>query len=66
LLKQVIDLLKDRGALDIVVVAGGAIPASDIPVLKAMGIGEVFTSGVSSQSILEALASLLKNRRKAA
>ena len=66
LLKQVIELLKDRGALDIVVVAGGAIPASDIPVLKGMGIAEVFTSGVSSQSILEAIASLLKNRRKAA
>lgn len=66
LLKQVMDLLKDRDASDIVVVAGGSIPSSDIPVLKAMGIAEVFTPGASSQSILEALASLLKARRQAA
>ena len=66
LLKQVMDLLNERGAHDIVVVAGGSIPSSDIPALKAMGIAEVFTPGVSSQSILEALASLLKARRQAA
>lgn len=62
LLKQVMNLLKDRGALDIVVVAGGSIPSSDIPELKAMGIAEVFTPGVSSRSILDAVASLLKAR----
>lgn len=66
LLQQVMDLLKDRGALDILVVAGGSIPSSDIPVLKAMGIAEVFTPGVSSQTIREALASLLAARRQAA
>jgi methylmalonyl-CoA mutase C-terminal domain/subunit len=66
LLQQVMDLLKERGALDIVVVAGGSIPSSDIPILKAMGIAEVFTPGVSSKSILEALGSLLSARRKAA
>ena len=65
LLKQVMDLLKDREASDIVVVAGGSIPSSDIPELKAMGIAEVFTPGVSSRSILEAFASL-KNRQQAA
>jgi methylmalonyl-CoA mutase, C-terminal domain len=65
LLKQVMDLLKERHASDIVVVAGGSIPSSDIPGLKAMGIAEVFTPGVSSQSILEVLASLLKARRQA-
>lgn len=64
LLKQVMDLLKERHASDIVVVAGGSIPPSDLPGLKAMGIAEVFTPGVSSQSILEALASLLKARRQ--
>ena len=66
LVKQVMDLLKERDAADIVVVAGGSIPSSDIPILKAMGIAEVFTPGVSSQSILEAIASLLKARRQAA
>jgi len=65
LLQQVMDLLKDRGALDIVVVAGGSIPSSDIPLLKAMGIAHVFTPGVSSKTIRETLASLLTARHQA-
>lgn len=66
LLKQVLDLLKERDASDIAVVAGGSIPSSDISHLKAMGIAEVFTPGVSSQSILEAFASLVKARQQPA
>jgi methylmalonyl-CoA mutase C-terminal domain/subunit len=66
LLKQVTDLLKEGGARDILVVAGGSIPASDIPGLKAMGISAVFTPGTSSQSILETLAALLKARQQVA
>lgn len=65
LLKQVTDLLKERGATDILVVAGGSIPASDIPGLKAMGISAVFTPGTSSQSILDTLAALIGARRQA-
>ena len=66
LLQQVMDLLKERDASDIVVIAGGSIPSADIPDLKAMGIAEVFGPGVSSQSILETFASLVKARRPAA
>jgi methylmalonyl-CoA mutase, C-terminal domain len=66
LVKQVMDLLKERDALDIVVVAGGTIPPSDKPALKAMGIAEVFTPGASSQSVLDGVAALLKARRMVA
>ena len=65
LLQQVMNLLKERDASDIVVIAGGSIPSADIPDLKAMGIAEVFRPGVSSQSILETFASLIKARRPA-
>jgi len=65
LLKQVTDLLKERGATDIIVVAGGSIPASDIPGLKAMGFSAVFTPGTSSQSILDTLAALIETRQQA-
>ena len=61
LLQQVMDLLKERDASDIVVIAGGSIPSAE-----AMGIAEVFTPGVSSQSIVETFASLVKARRHAA
>lgn len=65
LLKQVTDLLRERGVTDIIVVGGGAIPASDVPGLKAMGVAAVFTSGTPSQSILDTLAALLEMRQQA-
>jgi methylmalonyl-CoA mutase C-terminal domain/subunit len=65
LLTQVLDLLKERDAIDIVVTVGGSIPSADIPDLKAMGIAEVFTPGASSRSIVEAVGSLLKEHRQA-
>lgn len=42
---EVLDLLKQQGADDITVIAGGIIPNDDIPKLKGMGIKEIFTPG---------------------
>jgi methylmalonyl-CoA mutase C-terminal domain/subunit len=47
------DLLKQRGATDILVFGGGIIPDDDIPVLKDMGVAEIFTPGTSMQSIVD-------------
>ena len=52
LFARVLDLLRERGALDIVVFGGGIIPAADIPELKALGVAEVFTPGASTQAIV--------------
>lgn len=38
-------LLRERGADDIVFLAGGFIPPEDIPKLKSMGVKEVFRDG---------------------
>jgi methylmalonyl-CoA mutase C-terminal domain/subunit len=53
LFARVLDLLKERDALDIVVFGGGIIPATDVPELKALGVAEVFTPGASTQRIVE-------------
>jgi methylmalonyl-CoA mutase C-terminal domain/subunit len=53
LLPAVLDLLRKKGAGDIVVFGGGIIPPEDIETLKAAGIREVFTPGVSTDSIVE-------------
>ena len=45
-------LLKEKGAEDIVLMAGGVIPEDDIPGLKAAGIREVFTPGTSTETIV--------------
>jgi len=41
LLPKVVDLLRKQEAGDILILAGGTIPAADIPGLKAAGIAEV-------------------------
>jgi methylmalonyl-CoA mutase C-terminal domain/subunit len=53
LLPAVLELLRKKGAGDIVVFGGGIIPPEDIQSLKAAGIREVFTPGVSTDSIVE-------------
>jgi methylmalonyl-CoA mutase C-terminal domain/subunit len=45
LLPRVVELLRDKGAGDIVVCGGGIFPEEDIPRLKEAGIREIFTPG---------------------
>ena len=66
LIKRIFELLRARGAGDIIVVAGGTIPVHDIPALQAMGVAAVFTTGTPVKIILETLAALLANRRAVA
>lgn len=53
LFPEIMQLLKENGAEDILVVAGGVIPQEDIPHLKQLGIAEVFTSGTPTREIAE-------------
>lgn len=44
--QQVIDLLKEKNALDkFMILVGGVIPAKDFPELKKMGVANVFGPG---------------------
>jgi methylmalonyl-CoA mutase C-terminal domain/subunit len=45
LFPRVVELLKEKGADDILVFGGGVIPEEDIPFLKSKGIAEVFGPG---------------------
>ena len=51
--KKLIGLLDARDARDIVVIGGGIIPADDIPLLKELGVAEVFTPGATTTSIVD-------------
>jgi len=64
LFRQVIDLLKARGAEDILVFGGGIIPASDIPGLHEMGMAAVFTPGSSAKEIIATVDRLLSVRQE--
>ncbi len=52
LFPRVVELLKEKGADDIVVCGGGIIPDEDIAFLKQAGIKEVFTPGSSLDEIV--------------
>ncbi len=62
LTKRVIEGLKKKGTEDIKVIVGGAIPKEDIPLLKDMGVIDVFTSGVSIDHVVQGINKHLKNR----
>jgi methylmalonyl-CoA mutase C-terminal domain/subunit len=52
LFARVIDLLRERGAEDVVVFGGGIIPADDLPELERLGVAQVFTPGATTQAIV--------------
>jgi methylmalonyl-CoA mutase C-terminal domain/subunit len=52
LFPEVMTLLKQRKAEDILIIGGGIIPDEDIPALKACGIAEVFGPGTSTEEIV--------------
>lgn len=61
LLPKVVELLKNEGAYDeILVVGGGVIPDDDIPFLKEKGIAEIFTPGTTTSITIKFIKDNLK------
>jgi methylmalonyl-CoA mutase C-terminal domain/subunit len=52
LFPKVMELLKERGVTDMLVLGGGIIPDEDIPPLKEAGIAEVFGPGTVTTDII--------------
>jgi len=52
LFARVIELLRARGADDVVVFGGGIIPVDDLPELERLGVAKVFTPGATTQAIV--------------
>jgi methylmalonyl-CoA mutase C-terminal domain/subunit len=52
LFPRITQLLKEKGAQNILVMGGGVIPQDDIPALKQAGIREIFGPGTSTEAIV--------------
>jgi len=52
LFPKVMELLKEKGAEDMLVLGGGIIPDEDIPGLKDSGIAEIFGPGTVTEEII--------------
>lgn len=53
LFPRILNLLKEKGAEDILLTGGGIIPEEDIKSLKELGTGELFTPGTPTTAIAE-------------
>jgi methylmalonyl-CoA mutase, C-terminal domain len=62
LFPRVVELLKEKGADDIVVCGGGIIPDEDIEFLKQAGVKEIFTPGCSLDEIVAWVEENVKGR----
>ncbi|MBU0928843.1 MAG: cobalamin B12-binding domain-containing protein [Spirochaetes bacterium] len=60
LFPRVMDLLREKGVDDVLVIGGGVIPDDDIPGLKAAGIAGVFTPGTPTTETIEFIKNNLK------
>lgn len=49
----VVNLIREKGMKDVLIIGGGVIPDSDIPALKEAGIAEVFTPGTPTGDIVK-------------
>ena len=60
LFPRVMELLKDKGIDDILVLGGGIIPEEDVPDLKQAGISAIFTPGTDTGDIISYIRENLK------
>ena len=63
LLPEVTRLLKEQGAEDILVFAGGIIPEQDIAGLKSAGVDAIFLPGTSTKIDRRVPAGPVRRRR---
>ena len=53
LFPKIVELLKEKGMGDVLVIGGGVIPAGDIPGLKEAGVKAIFTPGTPTKEIID-------------
>ena len=62
ILPEIMDLLREQGMDDVIVVVGGIIPEVDRQPLKDLGIAEVFGPGTTTGSIVEFIQEKVRER----
>lgn len=60
LFPKIVEMLKEKGMGDVLVVGGGVIPDADIPGLKEAGVAAVFTPGTPTGDVIEFIKANVK------
>ena len=64
LFPKTVQLIRERGGKDILVIGGGIIPKKDVPKLKEAGIAQIFGPGTSIDEISNFIRTNLASREK--
>lgn len=62
LFPKVVNMLRERGVDDVLVVGGGVIPEDDIPGLIDAGIAAIFTPGTTTTSTIDFIKQNIKRK----
>ncbi len=60
LFPKVVNLVREKGMKDVLIIGGGVIPEGDIPALKEAGVAEVFTPGTPTSDVVEFIKANVK------
>jgi methylmalonyl-CoA mutase C-terminal domain/subunit len=60
---KIVEEMKKNNLDDVLLIAGGTFPAEDIPVLKEMGIDEVFGAGSLTEPIIQYIHEHVRKKR---
>ncbi|MGC9105337.1 MAG: cobalamin B12-binding domain-containing protein [Thermoprotei archaeon] len=63
LVPMIVNLMREKGLNDVVLVVGGVIPPQDVPKLREMGVDEVFLPGTSLKDLVEKIKELVSKKR---
>ena len=59
---RIVQLLREKGMDNVLVLVGGIVPQEDLPKLKQQGVAEIFLPGTSTEDIVKFLHDNVKPR----
>jgi methylmalonyl-CoA mutase C-terminal domain/subunit len=59
---RIVQLLREKGMENVLVLVGGIVPQEDLPRLKEQGVAEIFLPGTSTEAIVKFLQENVKPR----
>ena len=60
LFPKVVNLVREKGMKNVLIIGGGVIPEGDIPALKEAGVAEVFTPGTPTSDVVDFIKANVK------
>jgi methylmalonyl-CoA mutase C-terminal domain/subunit len=60
---RIMEMMKEKGLSDVLVMVGGIIPEPDVAYLKSLGVAEIFLPGTSTEDTIQFIRNHVKVRQ---